>query len=282
LLPYLYNTRNQTLINMKNKDIYPSKLLTPFVYLFQLDPEKSELMKEQGWLITIADTDVPNVDYIIDKQDAYYRIDSDSDALEEKGLSPLASDVYDEMARKAGIIVDRHGVIRGFDGVDEVKRHNDIINLNKMMEAMPTLEYVAEVTAIITETLFPLVYGGDTPQYGDYEGISGAYQLIGMVAVDTARESFLIKDWGEFLKDKPHMGWDEYLQELAVKKLKERFPEKKKFNVTVLRKSYQWAEIEVEAETRQDAIILAENMAGDYDYKEKDADYTIEYVAEVK
>ena len=53
---------------------------------------------------------------------------------------------------------------------------------------------------------------------------------------------------------------------------------KKTYKVEVCRTSYGFATIEVEAEDEYDAEDLALEKAGNYDYSEKDAEYSVESV----
>lgn len=50
---------------------------------------------------------------------------------------------------------------------------------------------------------------------------------------------------------------------------------KKKFTITVMRTAYAFHEIEVEANNVKDAEEKALNEAGDHEYSEKSADYSI-------
>lgn len=51
-----------------------------------------------------------------------------------------------------------------------------------------------------------------------------------------------------------------------------------KFIVSVRRTSYAFKDIEVEANSRDEARNKAYDEAGDYEYSEKDADYKVEYI----
>ena len=55
---------------------------------------------------------------------------------------------------------------------------------------------------------------------------------------------------------------------------------KKKFKVEVCRTSYSFNEIEVEAETSEEAKELALEVAGNYLYSESNAEYTTDGVTE--
>lgn len=52
----------------------------------------------------------------------------------------------------------------------------------------------------------------------------------------------------------------------------------KKYSVDVCRIGYAYATIEVEAENETDAMELAVEQAGDYEFSEKDAEYSAEFV----
>jgi hypothetical protein len=54
----------------------------------------------------------------------------------------------------------------------------------------------------------------------------------------------------------------------------------KKFTVSVLRIGYAWRDIEITAATEEEARATALDVCGDYEYSEKDADYSIEEVSE--
>lgn len=55
-----------------------------------------------------------------------------------------------------------------------------------------------------------------------------------------------------------------------------------KFKATVCRTSYSFREIEVEADNEEEAKEKILDEAGDYDYSEKDADYSITRIDEHK
>lgn len=55
-------------------------------------------------------------------------------------------------------------------------------------------------------------------------------------------------------------------------------PKKKTYEVEVCRTSYGFATIKIEAESEEEAEDLALEIAGNYDYSEKDADYLVESV----
>jgi hypothetical protein len=52
----------------------------------------------------------------------------------------------------------------------------------------------------------------------------------------------------------------------------------KKFIVSVLRTSYAWRDIEISANSEAEARATVLDICGDYEYSEKDADYSIEQV----
>lgn len=54
----------------------------------------------------------------------------------------------------------------------------------------------------------------------------------------------------------------------------------KKFTFSVCRTSTAWAEIEIIASSEEEATATALDLCGDQDYKEKDADYSIEHVTQ--
>jgi hypothetical protein len=54
----------------------------------------------------------------------------------------------------------------------------------------------------------------------------------------------------------------------------------KSFTVTVVRTSYSSREINVEALTKAKAKELALELAGDLEFSEKDADYSVEHISE--
>jgi hypothetical protein len=53
----------------------------------------------------------------------------------------------------------------------------------------------------------------------------------------------------------------------------------KKFTVGVLRVSYAWRDIEITAATEEEARATALDVCGDYEYSEKNADYSIEEIS---
>jgi hypothetical protein len=53
----------------------------------------------------------------------------------------------------------------------------------------------------------------------------------------------------------------------------------KKFIVSVLRTSYAWRDIEITAASEAEARATVLDICGDYEYSEKDADYSIEQVS---
>jgi hypothetical protein len=55
----------------------------------------------------------------------------------------------------------------------------------------------------------------------------------------------------------------------------------KKYNVSVVRVSYCSREIEVEASSEEEAGMLAVEKAGDYEFNEHDADYSVDDVEEI-
>lgn len=55
----------------------------------------------------------------------------------------------------------------------------------------------------------------------------------------------------------------------------------KKYVVTMCRISYGFRDIEVEAETEEEATTKAHDTAGDYLYDEKTSDYEVDAVREV-
>lgn len=54
----------------------------------------------------------------------------------------------------------------------------------------------------------------------------------------------------------------------------------KKFIVSVLRTSYAWRDIEISAANEAEARATVLDVCGDYEYSEKDADYSIEQIYE--
>jgi len=55
----------------------------------------------------------------------------------------------------------------------------------------------------------------------------------------------------------------------------------KKFNVTVTRTSYSSRDIEVEAKNEKEAKEKAVDVAGDFEFSERDADYDVENIFEL-
>lgn len=55
-----------------------------------------------------------------------------------------------------------------------------------------------------------------------------------------------------------------------------------KYKVTMRRTGYAFRDIEVEAESRDKAREKAYEIAGDYEYSEKDADYKVENTYQVE
>jgi hypothetical protein len=53
----------------------------------------------------------------------------------------------------------------------------------------------------------------------------------------------------------------------------------KKFIVSVLRTSYAWRDIEISAASEAEARATVLDICGDYEFSEKDADYSIEQVS---
>jgi hypothetical protein len=53
-----------------------------------------------------------------------------------------------------------------------------------------------------------------------------------------------------------------------------------KFIVSVLRTSYAWRDIEISAASEAEARATVLDICGDYEFSEKDADYSIEQVAD--
>jgi hypothetical protein len=53
----------------------------------------------------------------------------------------------------------------------------------------------------------------------------------------------------------------------------------KKFIVSVLRTSYAWRDIEITAASEAEARATVLDICGDYEYSEKDADYSIEQIS---
>lgn len=51
-----------------------------------------------------------------------------------------------------------------------------------------------------------------------------------------------------------------------------------KFNVSILRTSYAYGTLEIEANSPEEAESKARDEAGDHEYSEKDADYSIESI----
>ena len=54
----------------------------------------------------------------------------------------------------------------------------------------------------------------------------------------------------------------------------------KKFIVSVCRTSYAWRDIEINAASEAEARATVLDTCGDYEYSEKDADYSIEQISE--
>jgi len=54
----------------------------------------------------------------------------------------------------------------------------------------------------------------------------------------------------------------------------------KKFIVSVLRTSYAWHDIEITAASEAEARATVLDICGDYEYSEKDADYSIEHISD--
>lgn len=52
------------------------------------------------------------------------------------------------------------------------------------------------------------------------------------------------------------------------------------FTYSVMRTSYAWRDIEIKAANATEAYVIALETCGDYEYNEKDADYSIERVFE--
>ena len=52
-----------------------------------------------------------------------------------------------------------------------------------------------------------------------------------------------------------------------------------KFIVSVLRTSYAWRDIEISAASEAEARATVLDICGDYEFSEKDADYSIEQVS---
>jgi len=48
----------------------------------------------------------------------------------------------------------------------------------------------------------------------------------------------------------------------------------KTFNINIMRTGYGFNTLEVEAETIEEALIIAEDQAGDLDYNEKSSEYS--------
>lgn len=55
-----------------------------------------------------------------------------------------------------------------------------------------------------------------------------------------------------------------------------------KFEVEIQRVSYQYHTVIIEADNEDQACNIAEEKSGDYEYKEKNAEYEIESVNEVQ
>lgn len=55
----------------------------------------------------------------------------------------------------------------------------------------------------------------------------------------------------------------------------------KKFIVSVLRISHAWHDIEIDAVNEAEARATVLDVCGDYEYSEKDADYSIEQVCDI-
>ena len=53
----------------------------------------------------------------------------------------------------------------------------------------------------------------------------------------------------------------------------------KTFTFSVMRTSYAWRDIEITASSEAEAREVALETCGDYEYSEKDADYSIEHVS---
>jgi hypothetical protein len=53
----------------------------------------------------------------------------------------------------------------------------------------------------------------------------------------------------------------------------------KKFVVSVLRVSYAWRDIEIIAASEAEARATVLDICGDYEFSEKDSDYSIEHVS---
>ena len=66
------------------------------------------------------------------------------------------------------------------------------------------------------------------------------------------------------------------------KKRKARAPEIKKYRVAVVRIGYGFKDLDIEATSKKRAREIALDVAGNYEYSEKTADYKVDYVAEVK
>jgi hypothetical protein len=54
----------------------------------------------------------------------------------------------------------------------------------------------------------------------------------------------------------------------------------KKFVISVLRVSYAWRDIEIIADSETEARATVLDICGDYDFNEKDADYSIQQVSD--
>jgi hypothetical protein len=260
--------------------VYPSSVIAPLVERFLNNPDNARRMYTEGWQIGDVDTDVPDGDYTREKDGTYYRIEANNEFWEKFGGNPYEDSAYDALAREAGIVVDKHGVVRGFENNDLVYDYN--VGLKTKKTAQGLMAYAAEISAMIFQTLYPKISdaGDGLPIHSDYEGFMGATQLTSIIACEIANETKDI-DWDVYLKDKFYMGVDDYVQQVALRKIEERYPTKKKFKVVVLRTSYQWAEFEVEAKDTKEAKRIALAETGNHAYTENDADYSVEELKEI-
>jgi hypothetical protein len=114
------------------------------------------------------------------------------------------------------------------------------------------MSYVGAISAAISHEIFPLIYNDGIPLDTNYSGVCGAYRYIGDLAVEIKGDMDKIEDWDEILADRPYEDQYDIALELAHKKFEKAYI-KKKYTVEVTRTVVEVYQVEVEADSKDDA-----------------------------
>lgn len=103
----------------ESKIVYPYKKIAKFLNWYE--EEWGNYAKEQGWFVVTSDTDAPKERYKPEpdnKFNLFFQVQRIDDPMEGEALfGKLKNDFEaDELAKNTGLMLDKYGVVIGYDG----------------------------------------------------------------------------------------------------------------------------------------------------------------------